>query len=249
LSDAVRLFGGDPGQLAGARRDPGDLIGYYEVHIEQGPVLEAEGAALGVVTAIAGQTRARITFTGQAGHAGTVPMSLRRDALCAAAEFIGAVEAVGREQDGAVATVGELDVQPGASNVIPARVTLSLDVRHPDDAAREALATRLRERAEAIAEARGSGLEWALVQQTPAIACSAELTDLVAHAVAASGHPVVRLPSGAGHDAVMISSIAPVAMLFVRCGGGVSHNPAESVTVEDVAAAIEASTRFLELVA
>ena len=249
MSEAVRSFGGDPGRLAGARRDPADLVGYYEVHIEQGPVLEAAGAPLGVVTAIAGQTRARITFTGQAGHAGTVPMSLRRDALCAAAEFVGAVEAVGREQDGAVATVGELEVQAGASNVIPGRVALSLDVRHAEDPARESVATRLRERAEAIAGARGSGLEWSRVQQTRAVACSAELTDLVAEAVAASGHPVVRLPSGAGHDAVMISSIAPVAMLFVRCAGGISHNPAESVTVEDVAAAIEATTRFLELVA
>jgi allantoate deiminase len=249
LAEAVRSFGGDPGRLAGERRDPADLIGYYEVHIEQGPVLEAEDAPLGVVTAIAGQTRARITFTGESGHAGTVPMSLRRDALCAAAEFVGAVEVVGREQEGAVATVGELDVHAGASNVIPGRVSLSLDVRHPEDPARESVAMRLRQRAGAIAEARGSGLEWEVVQETPAVACSAELAGRVAGAVAAAGHPVVRLPSGAGHDAVMLSGIAPVAMLFVRCAGGVSHNPAESVTVEDVAAAIEASTRFLELLA
>jgi allantoate deiminase len=249
LSDAVRVFGGDPGRLASARRDPADVIGYYEVHIEQGPVLESEGIPLGVVAAIAGQTRARITFTGEAGHAGTVPMVLRRDALCAAAEFVTAVEAVARDVDGAVATVGELEVPDAASNVIPGRATLSLDVRHPDDPVRESVGERLRKRSAAIAAARGLGLEWEVVQEAPAVGCSAELTELVANAVAESGHPVLWLPSGAGHDAVMLSSIVPVAMLFVRCAGGVSHNPAESVTVEDVAAAIEATTRFLELVA
>ncbi|MGN6867208.1 MAG: allantoate amidohydrolase [Solirubrobacteraceae bacterium] len=248
LAEAVRGFGGDQARLAAARRDPGDLIGYYEVHIEQGPVLEAEGVPVGVVEAIAGQGRARITFIGQAGHAGTVPMALRRDALCAAAEFVSAVEAVAGEQDGAVATVGELEVRDGASNVIPGRVALSLDVRHAADPVRESIGTALRERADAIADTRGLGLEWEVVQETPAVSCSKELTELVAEAVAASGHPVVRLPSGAGHDAVMISRIAPIAMLFVRCAGGVSHHPAESVTVEDVAAAIEATTRFLGLV-
>jgi allantoate deiminase len=248
LADAVRLFGGDPEGLASARRDPADLIGYYELHIEQGPVLESEGVPLGVVSAIAGQSRARITFRGEAGHAGTVPMALRRDALCAAAEFVSAVEAAAREVDGAVATVGELDVRDGAGNVIPGRVKLSLDARHTVDPVRESLGTVLRERAEAISRDRGLGHEWEVVQETAAVGCSATLTGLLADAVAACGHPVVRLPSGAGHDAVMLSGIAPVAMLFVRCAGGVSHNPAESVTVEDVAAAIDATTRFLELV-
>jgi allantoate deiminase len=248
LADAVRSFGGDPEGLAAARREPTDLLGYFEVHIEQGPALEAVGVPLGVVAAIAGQTRARVTFTGEAGHAGTVPMRLRRDALCAAAEFVTAVEAVARDQEGAVATVGELEIEAGAGNVIPGRVTLSLDVRHAADPARETVGTRLRDRAGAIADARGLELEWEVVQETPGVGCSPQLTELVAEAVAASGHPVVRLPSGAGHDAVMLSLIAPTAMLFVRCGGGVSHNPAESVMVGDVAAAIDATTRFLELV-
>jgi allantoate deiminase len=211
-------------------------------------VLEAEGAPLGVVGAIAGQTRARVTFTGQAGHAGTVPMALRRDALAAAAHFVRAVEEAAHRQGGAVATVGELEVEPGASNVIPGRVALSLDVRHTGDPVRRSLTDRLRERAGAIAGARGVALGWEVVQETEAVSCSPALTGVVADAVASAGHPVVRLPSGAGHDAVMLSSIAPVAMLFVRCAGGVSHNPAESVTVDDVAAAIEATTRFLELV-
>jgi allantoate deiminase len=246
LSDAVRAFGGDLERLSSARRDPADLLGYYEVHIEQGPVLEASGVPLGVVVTIAGQTRARVTFTGAAGHAGTVPMALRRDALCAAAEFVGGVEALARDEDGAVATVGELEVQAAASNVIPGRVVLSLDVRHGADSVRSDLDRRLRERAGAIAAARETVMDWEVVQETPAVSLSAELTALVAEAVAACGHPVVRLPSGAGHDAVMLSRIAPSAMLFVRCAGGVSHNPAESVAVEDVAAAIEATTRFLE---
>lgn len=248
LAAALRAFGGDPDGLASARRDPADLIGYYEVHIEQGPVLEADGVPLGVVAAIAGQSRARITFTGEAGHAGTVPMALRRDALCAAAEFVSAVETVARDRDAVVATVGELEVKDGASNVIPSRVFLSLDVRHPADSVRESVGARLRERAGAIADARGLALEWEVVQETKAVACSTALTQRVTEAVVESGHPFVRLPSGAGHDAVMLSTIVPIAMLFVRCAGGVSHNPAESVTVEDVAAAIDATTRFLELV-
>lgn len=247
LADAVRAFGGDPEGLASARRDPADLIGYYEVHIEQGPVLESAGVPLGVVGAIAGQSRVRVTFTGEAGHAGTVPMVLRRDALGAAAEFVSTVEAIARDEDGAVATVGELEVQPGASNVIPGRVALSLDLRHAADSVRESVVMRLRERAAAIAGARGMAVDWQVVQETAAVTCSTELTEVLAEAVAATGQRVVRLPSGAGHDAVTLSTITPVALLFVRCAGGVSHNPAESVSAVDVAAAIDATTRFLEL--
>jgi allantoate deiminase len=248
LADAVRAFGGDPDGLAGARREPADLIGYYEVHIEQGPVLEGDGVPLGVVTAIAGQTGGRIVFTGEAGHAGTVPMAQRRDALGAAAEFVTALEVVARERDGVVATVGSVEVEPGARNVIPGRVVLSLDVRHASDPVRESVLARLHELVGAIADARGVEFEWQVGDGTRAVDTSAALAEKVAEAVAASGHPVVRLASGAGHDAVMLSTIAPIAMLFVRCAGGVSHNPAESVAVEDVAAAIEATTRFLELV-
>jgi allantoate deiminase len=248
LAEAVRAFGGDPDGLAGARREPADLIGYYEVHIEQGPVLEAAGFPLGVVSAIAGQTGGRVVFTGEAGHAGTVPMGLRRDALGAAAEFVTALEAVARHQEGVVATVGTVEVEPGARNVIPGRVVLSLDVRHASDSVRESVLALLRERAGSIAKARDVGFEWQVGAGTGAVDTSSTLTDLVAEAVAACGHPVLRLPSGAGHDAVMLSTVAPIAMLFVRCAGGVSHNPAESVTADDVAAAIEVTTKFLELV-
>jgi allantoate deiminase len=246
MRDALREFGGDPDRLGASRRDPADLIGYYEVHIEQGPILENENLPLGAVSAIAGQTRATVTFSGQAGHAGTVPMALRHDALCAAAEWIGAAETAARHQQGLVATVGELSVQPGTSNVIPAKATLSLDLRHGDDDSRVRARDELRRRAEVIASERAVELDWCVVQETPAVQCSSELTDRLGEAVAACGHRVMRLASGAGHDAAIISTIVPVSMLFVRCAGGISHNPAESVARADVAAALETSLRFLE---
>lgn len=240
-------LGGSPLDIAGCRRDPADLMGYYEVHIEQGPTLESEGVSLGVVTAIAGQTGASVTFSGVAGHAGTVAMSLRRDALTAAAEWILAAETLARETDGLVATVGRLALDPGVGNVIPGQATLSLDLRHAEDAVRIEAGAALRRRAEAIAASRQLGVEWRS-HETAAVNLSPELSAILAEAVAANGQPVLRLPSGAGHDAAIVSTIAPAAMLFVRCAGGVSHNPAESVTVEDVAAAIDATTSFLELV-
>jgi allantoate deiminase len=239
-------LGGSPQDIAGCRRDPADLMGYYEVHIEQGPTLESEGVSLGVVTAIAGQTGASVTFSGVAGLAGTVAMSLRRDALTAAAEWILAAEALARETDGLVATVGRLALDPGVGNVIPGQATLSLDLRHAEDPVRIEAGAALRRRAETIAASRQLEVEWRS-HETAAVNLSPELTKLVAEAVLASGHPVLVMPSGAGHDAAIVSAIAPAAMLFVRCAGGVSHNPAESVTVEDVAAAIDATTRFLEL--
>jgi allantoate deiminase len=249
MADAIATFGGDVAGLAAARRDPFDLLGYVEVHIEQGPVLEAEDLPVGVVTGIAGQTRAEVVFTGVAGHAGTVPMSLRRDALAAAAEWIGAVEARGRAVEGLVATVGAMAVDPGASNVIPARAAMSLDVRHLDDAVREAAVADLRARAEAVAAARGLEVAWTDVQATAAVACSEPLTGALEAAVADAGVRVARLPSGAGHDAAVMARICDVAMLFVRCAGGISHNPAEAVTTEDVAVAIDVARRLVDALA
>jgi allantoate deiminase len=247
MREALRGFGGSPEGIAGCRRESADLIGYYEVHIEQGPALESQDVPLGVVTAIAGQTGATITFSGVAGHAGTVPMSLRRDALMAAAEWIVAAETLARGHDGLVATVGQLTLEPGAGNVIPGRVDLSLDLRHAEDSVRLAAGAELRRDAETIASGRSVQVQWRS-HETAAVGLSPELTERLAAAVAASGLPVVRLSSGAGHDAAIVSTIAPAAMLFVRCAGGVSHNPAESVTVDDVAAAIDATMQFLELV-
>ncbi|HEU0116097.1 MAG TPA: allantoate amidohydrolase, partial [Thermomicrobiales bacterium] len=247
LAEAARQFGGDPDSLLRAE-GPGrpTLLGYVEAHIEQGPALEALGLPLGVVSAIAGQSRVAVAFSGMAGHAGTVAMPLRRDALPAAAAFVLAVEALAGATDGLVATVGQIAAEPGASNVIPGRVNLSLDVRHPDDAVRADARDRLHAEAKAIAARRGLDLAWDVLQENPAVACDPALSARLADAVAAGGWPVHRLASGAGHDGVIVSRLAPVAMLFVRCAGGVSHNPAEAVTVEDVAAAIAVFDRLLD---
>jgi allantoate deiminase len=244
MREALAGFGGSVDGIAACRRDPADLIGYYEVHIEQGPALEAADLPLGVVTAIAGQTGVTVTFHGSPGHAGTVPMALRRDALTAAAQWILEAEELARETNGLVATVGRLAVDPSVGNVIPGRVELSLDLRHAEDPVRTQAGAELRARAETIADARGVAVEWRS-RETAAVSLSPELTELLAVAVQDTGRPSVRLPSGAGHDAAILSTITPAAMLFVRCAGGISHNPAESVTVDDVAAAIDATTRFL----
>jgi allantoate deiminase len=250
LAEAARSWGGRPEAIAEGRRSPEELLGYAEVHIEQGPVLDDRGLPLGVVTGIAGQTRVRVTFTGRAGHAGTTPMEGRRDALAAAAEWIAAVEAEARgRDDGLVATVGEIAAEPGAANVIPGRVTASLDVRHPDDAGREQAVATLGEQAARIATARGMEIEWDEIQSTAAVSGSPELTDHLAAAAADDGHDAPRLASGAGHDAAMMATITPVAMLFVRCAGGVSHHPGESVRADDVDVAIDVTTRFVERLA
>ena len=249
MREAIRAFGGDPDRLADAARDPGAVLGYCEVHMEQGPVLEAEDLPVGVVTAIAGQSRIAVTFDGVAGHAGTVPMRLRRDALAGAAEWIGRVEARAIGDEPLVATVGEISVEPGASNVIPGHATLTLDVRSQDDGHRASARDELHAAAQEIATRRGLHLDWHVVQETAAVACSPALTQALADSVAALGTPVRELVSGAGHDAAAISALTPVTMLFVRCAGGISHNPAESVETADVAVAIDVLDRFLQQLA
>lgn len=246
MAEAIRSFGGDPDRIADDRWHGGDLLGYVEVHIEQGPVLEDRGLPAGVVRAIAGQDRMVVTFTGEAGHAGTVPMDRRRDALVVAAMFVIAIEQEARAHEGLVATVGRLEVRPGGTNVIPGQVGLSVDVRHADDAARLASAQRIIAGAHALAEGRGLTAEVASVSENAAVACAPRLIELMARA---AGGDVPLLVSGAGHDAVPMSSLTDVGMLFVRCKGGVSHNPAESVTAEDVGVAIDVLGRFLELLA
>jgi allantoate deiminase len=250
LGEAVRAFGGDPEALAENGRDGEELVGYCEVHIEQGPVLERLGLPVGIVEGISSQTRAAVGFVGEAGHAGTVPMEGRRDALCAAAEFVLAVDAAAHEEPGAVATVGEILALPGAGNVIPGRANLSLDVRHADDATRKRLRDRLRGRAREIAASRGCEHLWRVRQESPAVPTDPGLTALLHRAAEGAGvTPVHRLPSGAGHDAAQVAGIAPVAMLFVRCEGGISHNPAESVAKEDVGVALDLLERFVALAA
>jgi allantoate deiminase len=246
LADAIRAFGGDPAACATDCRAVDDLLGYCEVHIEQGPVLEARGLPVGVVSAIAGQSRVSVQFLGEAGHAGTVPMAARHDALVAAAAFVLAVNTLAGEMPGLVATVGQLQVEPGASNVIPGRVTLSLDVRHQEDAQWRAACARLQAQAAQIAGEHGSAMTWHVVQETPAVPCGSALTARLARAVAAQGIDVLHLPSGAGHDGVVLAGITEIAMLFVRCERGISHNPAEAVTEGDVAVALDVLGRFLD---
>ncbi len=243
VRDAIRRAGGDP-ETAPAASAP-ELAGYVEVHIEQGPVLEREGLPVGVVTAIAGQTRARIALTGEAGHAGTLPMDARRDALASAAEVVLAVERLGRAEAGLVATVGALSLSPNVGNVVPGEVRMLLDVRHVDDHLRRRAAEEIRAEAERIATARGIDAAWTTRYDTPAVALDRELCGRLADAVRMQGLPVRELVSGAGHDAVVLSRICPAAMLFVRCAGGISHDPRESVSEEDVAVAIDVLERVV----
>ncbi len=249
MREAIRSFGGNPDRLADEARDPSRLLGYVEVHMEQGPVLEAEDLAVGVVSGIAGQSRISVSFTGEAGHAGTVPMALRRDALAGAAEWVGRVEQRAQSNGDLVATVGMLTAEPGASNVIPGRSLMTLDVRSSDDERRAAARDDLREAAKEIGAKRGLESTWEVVQETPAIACSPELTTLLLESVRATGRPERSMPSGAGHDAAALASLTPVAMLFVRCAGGISHNPAEEVASADIEAAIEVLSTFLDRLA
>lgn len=246
MSEAIRDFGGNPDGMANTKLDANRLLGYAEVHIEQGPVLEQKNLAVGVVTAIAGQTRTRIRFLGEAGHAGTVPMNLRHDALCAAAEFVLAVESLAQNRGGLVATAGEITALPGASNVIPGETRLSLDVRHPDDAVRVRACDELKERSQEIADERGVRAKWESVHQTNAVICDRRLTTLMENAVKHHQKEAPLLHSGAGHDAAAMSAICPVTMLFVRCKGGISHNPAEFASTEDVSVAIAVMNDFLK---
>ena len=239
------LQGGGPLPRIRAAHRPADLLGYLEVHIEQGPVLEARHLALGVVSAIAGQSRARLAWRGEAGHAGTTPMRLRRDALAGAAELVLAAESLARRRKGAVATVGDLTVAPGAANVIPGEVVHTLDVRHPEDEARAAAVAELRAAAARIARRRRLELDWRLVQDHGAVACSRDLSALLARSVRGVQGRSLSLPSGAGHDAVILSRLTPVAMLFVRCRAGLSHHPDEFAAPDDIAAALAATIDFL----
>jgi len=223
----------------------GELIGYLEVHIEQGPVLEALGLAAGVVSAIAGQTRARVAFLGKAGHAGTTPMALRRDALAGAAEFILAAEALARARPPLVTTVGRIEARPGTANVIAGAAELSLDVRHPVDAQRLAACAGLRKAGRLIAVRRDLGFSMEVTQDNGAVSCSRELSSILAGIVRRHEGRCVALASGAGHDGVIISSLGPVAMLFVRCRGGLSHSPGESVSRGDLKAALRIVVDFL----
>jgi allantoate deiminase len=241
MAEAIRAFGGDPDRIAEDRWSAERPLGYVEVHIEQGPVLEGLDLPLGVVAAINGQSRYELTFTGEAGHAGTVPMDRRRDALVAAALFVTVVD---QNEPDLVATVGKLSVRPGAANVIPGEVTLTLDVRSPRDEQRKEWCEKLLGVAEEIGRRRNVGVTVAPISERAAVRCSPRISALLRQAV---GEGAVEVSSGAGHDGVYMSEITDIGMLFVRCKGGVSHNPAESVEEADVAVAVDVLGRFLTL--
>lgn len=241
VAQAMVNVGLDPTRIATAERAREDFSAYLELHIEQGPVLEQEDLPLGVVTAINGARRLTCRFSGEAGHAGTVPMSHRHDALTAAAQWIGFVEQKTRESGPElVATVGTLQCEPGAVNVIPGAVTLTLDIRSPNDALRETLLNALLDEAARIGQARGVAFSSDIFYTIAATPCDTHLRNVLAGAVEAVQGRVLLLPSGAGHDAIAIAERWPSAMLFVRCGRGISHHPAESVQQQDVAQALRA---------
>ena len=244
ISDAIAKFGLDPNRIGEARASS-DALGYLEFHIEQGPVLESFQLPLGIVETIAGQSRLDLTFEGRANHAGTTPMHLRRDALAGAAEWICAVEREGRAIPGAVATVGRIDASPGASNVIAGSTKVSLDVRHADDEVRHATVNRLLECAHQIAAARCLTVSHEQHLDQSAVAMDPFLTRQLQLAVESAGCPVHRMPSGAGHDAMIVARRMPTAMLFLRSPGGVSHHPDETVLAEDVESALNVGMRFL----
>ncbi|HEV2447326.1 MAG TPA: allantoate amidohydrolase [Candidatus Sulfopaludibacter sp.] len=244
LDQAIRAFGLDPA-LMDETLISEDAAAYVEFHIEQGPVLEAEGLSVAVVSSIVGQTRLTLEFAGQANHAGTTPMRLRRDALAAAAEWISAVEELATRSDGLVATVGKIALEPNATNVIPGRARVSLDVRHTNNHEREAAVEDLVARAQELAARRGLTMECTRQVNGTSVPMDERITAYLADAVEAAGFPARTMPSGAGHDAMVLATRVPAGMLFLRSPGGISHHPTEAVREEDVEAALLVARQFL----
>ena len=238
LRKALIEFGGNPDVIAGLARRKEDVIGYIEMHIEQGPVLDQENRPVGIVTAISGASRRRVIVTGEAGHAGTVPMALRKDALSASAEMALAIEKLGAAAENGVATIGQLHVEPGAVNVIPGRVRFTVDARAPKDPVREKLVADIESTISAIAARRNVQVEIQPFYDSPAAPASPTIMHGLASAIEARQIEARYLPSGAGHDAMVMGALCPMGMMFVRCKDGISHNPAESMTEDDAGLAI-----------
>jgi allantoate deiminase len=241
---AIREFGLDPGEMGKAVLGK-DAIGFVEIHIEQGPVLEASSCSVAAVSAIVGQTRINLEFRGHANHAGTTPMHLRQDALAATAEWIVAVEALARNTEGLVATVGKINVEPNVGNVVPGVAQVSLEVRNADDSVRAAAVGELLESAASIANRRGITLERKNKLEHPAVPMDERLTGYLTEAIEAVGLPARTMISGAGHDAMVMAARVPTAMLFLRSPGGISHHHDESVLEEDVEASLRVGHQFL----
>ena len=247
LKEVIEQMGGDPNMLYQDAIQPQDWLGYFEIHIEQGPVLYKKGVPVAVVTAIAGQNRIEVRFKGVSGHAGTVPIDMRKDALCCAAEFILEIEKFAlAHTDKIVATVGKLDVIHAASNVIPGEVVCSVDLRSEKVEDLAFSYKYLQDKCSEVCTKRAIEYKWILVQKSKSVACDKELVDLLSKAIAKSGYEVGRLVSGAGHDAVPVSEVSPVCMLFIRCFEGISHNPLEDVALQDIVAGIQVSEEFIQ---
>jgi allantoate deiminase len=245
VREALQEFGLNPFDIPKVPRRRDQTLGYVELHIEQGPVLENENLPLGIVTAIAGASRFTLRVSGVAGHAGTVPMELRRDALAAAAEMVLAVERLAAETADLVATVGQIEAAPGAVNVIASGAVFTLDIRSPEDRIRKDAIATLWKEFQAIAARRGVSVAKECFYDEAAVACDPTLVKALAQATEAVGVPPRLLPSGAGHDGLAVSALCPIGMLFLRCRGGISHNPAESITVADASVAVAVITHFL----
>ncbi len=244
LGKAILDFGLHPDEISrAALRD--DVLAYIEFHIEQGPVLENLGRPLGVVEAIVGQNRSEFTFSGQANHAGTTPMNLRHDALAAAAEWILAVENLAQRLPGIVATVGLVEATPGAMNVIAGEARATLDIRHASDRARTEALDELIRQAESSGARRDVTVKWRTLLAQHAVAMDPFLTAQIAQAIQKAGCEPHRMASGAGHDAMILAETIPAAMVFLRTPGGISHDPAESVHLDDVASALECGQHLL----
>jgi allantoate deiminase len=248
IRKAIADFGLNPAEIAQAAM-PDDVLGYVEFHIEQGPVLENVGRPLGIVEAIAGQSRLELTFTGHANHAGTTPMNLRYDAVAGAAEWISAVERRAQSTSGLVATVGAIHAEPGAINVIARETRLSLDVRHREDETRNAAVDYCIRQAEDIAKRRGLSARSNALMDQRAVPMDPFLVSQVERAVGRAGCEPYRMVSGAGHDAMILAEKVPSAMIFLRTPGGISHDPAEAVEVGDVAKAIDCGLHLLDQLA
>jgi len=249
LEQAARDFGLDPALVGTAARRPADLVAYLEAHIEQGPLLEEADRSLGVVTTIAGAQRFRVEVVGEARHAGGTPYPRRRDALVGAAEAVVLVERTVRDS-GAIATVGQIEVEPGAVNVIPGRAVFTVDLRAATDAERDAMRRTLLTGITAVCAARGLTVHVTDFYEAPATPCAARLRDALREGVAATGDTdPLDVWSRAGHDGMAVSAVTDVGMLFVRCRDGISHHPDEEVRAVDVAAGLDALTTAVRAVA
>jgi allantoate deiminase len=246
VTDAIRAYGLEPAQLPAAVLSD-DVFAYLEIHIEQGPILESEETSLGVVEALVGQTRMQLVFDGQANHAGTTPMHLRRDAMAAAADWIVAVEAYAISQSGLVATAGKVETSPGAGNVIAGQVRASLDLRHANDNTRNAAVAELIVAAQTAGARRHVRVTTYTQLEQPAVPLDLYLTEMLQNAAVRAGFPSGRMTSGAGHDAMILAPTIPSTMLFLRSPGGLSHQPDESVLPQDVEAALATALEFLTL--